>query len=42
MEALQQLEEYHGHTLGTAEQERDPSFAALLASDEFQTWEKSR
>ena len=40
--ALQQLEEQHGHTLGTAELERDKSFAALLASTEFQAWEKSR
>lgn len=42
VEALQQLEEHHGHTLGSAELERDKSFAALLASEEFKTWEASR
>ena len=42
VEALQQLEEHHGHTLGSAELQRDKSFAALLASDEFKAWEASR
>ena len=42
VEALQHLEEHHGHTLGAAELERDKSFAPLLASDEFKSWSASR
>ena len=41
-EALQQLEQHHGHSLGPEALERDKSFAALLASDEFKTWAASR
>ena len=41
-EALQQLEQQHGHSLGPEALERDKSFAALLASDEFKTWAASR
>ena len=42
VEALQQLEEHHGHTLGADELRGDRSFAALLASDDFKTWAASR
>ena len=41
-EALQQLEQHHGHSLGPEALERDKSFAALLASDEYRTWAASR
>ena len=41
-EALQQLEQHHGHSLGPEALERDKSFAVLLASDEFKTWAASR
>jgi len=41
-EALQQLEQHHGHSLGPEALKRDKSFAALLASDEFKTWAASR
>jgi hypothetical protein len=42
VEALQQLEEHHGHTLGAEQLQGDKSFAALLASDDFKTWAASR
>ena len=42
VEALQQLEEHHGHTLGAEELKGDKSFAPLLASDEFKSWAASR
>jgi hypothetical protein len=42
VEALQQLEEEHGHTLGKAELGRDKAFAALLASEEFSAWAATR
>jgi hypothetical protein len=42
VEALQQLEQEHGHTLGAAELERDKTFAALLASEEFTSWAATR
>ncbi|MGI9270891.1 MAG: hypothetical protein ACR2QT_03895 [Woeseiaceae bacterium] len=42
VEALQILEQEHGHTLGQPELERDATFAALLASDEFAAWAASR
>jgi hypothetical protein len=38
VEALQKLEQQHGHSLGAAELERDKAFAPLLASDEFAAW----
>ncbi len=41
-EALQRLEQHHGHSLGPEALERDKSFAALLASDEYQAWLASR
>ena len=40
--ALQRLEEHHGHTLGAEELKGDKSFAGLLATEEFTTWEASR
>jgi tetratricopeptide (TPR) repeat protein len=42
VEALQNLEQKYGHTLGAAELERDRTFAPLLASDEFLAWAASR
>jgi tetratricopeptide (TPR) repeat protein len=42
VDAIQNLEQQHGHTLGAAELQRDRSFAALLASDEFIAWAGSR
>ena len=42
VEALQQLEEHHGHKLGAEQLQGDKSFAALLASDDFKTWAASR
>ncbi len=42
VEALQRLEEHHGHTLGAEQLQGDRSFAALLASDDFNTWAESR
>ena len=42
VEALQQLEENFGHTLGAEQLQADKSFAALLASDEFKSWSASR
>jgi tetratricopeptide (TPR) repeat protein len=42
VEALQQLEEHHGHTLGAEQLQGDKSFAALLASDDFKIWAASR
>jgi hypothetical protein len=42
VEALQKLEQQHGHTLGAAELERDKVFAPLLASDEFAAWAAAR
>jgi len=42
VEALQELEQQHGHTLGHAELERDKTFAALLASEEFTAWANAR
>jgi len=42
VQALQQLEEHHGHTLGAEQLQGDPSFAALLASDDFKSWAASR
>ncbi len=42
VEALQRLEEHHGHTLGAEQLQGDKSFAALLASDDFKTWAASR
>lgn len=42
VEALQRLEEDHGHTLGAEQLERDKSFAALLESAEFKSWAASR
>jgi len=41
-EALQQLESQYGHSLGPEALQRDKSFAALLASDEYKTWVASR
>ena len=41
-EALQQLEQHYGHSLGPEALERDKSFAGLLASDEYKTWLASR
>ncbi len=41
-EALQQLEQHHGHSLGPEALERDKSFAALLASNEYKAWVASR
>jgi tetratricopeptide (TPR) repeat protein len=42
VEALQQLEQRHGHSLGPEALQRDKSFAGLLASDEYKTWVASR
>lgn len=42
VEALQQLEDEHGHKLGAEELRGDKSFAPLLASTEFQSWAASR
>ncbi len=42
VEALQQLEEHHGHTLGAEQLQGDKSFAKLLASEDFKTWAASR
>jgi tetratricopeptide (TPR) repeat protein len=42
VEALQQLEQRHGHSLGPDALERDKSFAALLASNEYKAWVASR
>jgi len=41
-EALQQLEQHYGHSLGPEALQRDKSFAGLLASDEYKTWLASR
>ena len=41
-EALQQLEQHFGHSLGPEALQRDKSFAGLLASDEYKTWLASR
>lgn len=41
VEAVQNLEQQFGHTLGAAELQRDKSFAALLASEEFTAWANS-
>jgi hypothetical protein len=41
-EALQQLETQYGHSLGPEALQRDKSFEALLASDEYKTWVASR
>jgi len=40
--ALQNLEQQFGHQLGAAELEKDKSFAALLASQEFASWLETR
>ena len=42
VDALQQLEENFGHTLGAEQLQGDKSFATLLASEEFKTWSASR
>lgn len=42
VEALQQLEDHHGHKLGAEQLQGDKSFTSLLASDEFKTWAASR
>jgi hypothetical protein len=42
VQALQQLEEHHGHELGAEQLQGNKSFAALLASDDFKTWAASR
>ena len=42
VEALQRLEEHHGHTLGAEQLQGDTSFTGLLASDDFKTWAASR
>jgi hypothetical protein len=42
VEALQRLEEHHGHTLGAEQLQGDESFAKLLASEDFKTWAASR
>jgi hypothetical protein len=42
VEALQRLEEHHGHTLGAEQLQGDQSFAKLLASEDFKTWAASR
>jgi hypothetical protein len=42
VEALQQLEQQHGHSLGPDALERDKSFSALLASNEYKAWVASR
>jgi hypothetical protein len=42
VEALQQLEQEYGHTLGAAELKRDKTFTPLLASEEFTTWAAAR
>jgi hypothetical protein len=42
VEALQRLEEHHGHTLGAEQLQGDGSFAKLLASEDFKTWAASR
>ena len=42
VEALGQLEQQFGHSLGPEALERDKSFAALLASDEYKAWVASR
>ncbi len=42
VQALQQLEDHHGHTLGAEQLKGDKAFAPLLASDEFKTWVASR
>ena len=42
VEALQKLEEQHGHILGAPELQRDKSFADLLASAEFAAWDAAR
>jgi hypothetical protein len=42
VEALQQLEEHHGHTLGAEQLQGDESFAQLLASEDFKAWAASR
>ncbi len=42
VEALQQLEQRYGHSLGPEALERDKSFAGLLASDQYKTWVASR
>jgi hypothetical protein len=41
VEALQRLEQDHGHKLRAEQLQGDKSFAALLASDEFKTWSAS-
>jgi tetratricopeptide (TPR) repeat protein len=42
VEALQRLEEQHGHTLRAEQLQGDKSFAPLLASDAFKSWAASR
>ncbi len=42
VEALQTLEQQHGHKLGPDELKGDKSFAPLLASAEFKSWVESR
>ena len=42
VEALDQLEETFGYTLGPEAFEKDPSMADLLLSREYETWLESR
>jgi len=42
VEALQRLEDEHGHKLGAEQLKGDKSFAALLAADEFKSWAAAR
>lgn len=42
VEALQQLEDHHGHKLGTEQLQGDKSFAPLLASEDFEQWSAAR
>ena len=42
VEALQRLEDEHGHKLGAEQLKGDKSFAALLAADEFKAWAAAR
>jgi hypothetical protein len=42
VEALQQLEDQHGHKLRAEQLQGDKAFAPLLASEEFQGWSAAR
>ena len=42
VQALQQLEDHHGHKLGAEQLKGDKAFTPLLASEEFKSWVASR